>query len=212
MCKLLLIGTGGHFRSVISCLDRTHYTEIALIDFSDSIGQSREGLIIIGSDDDLPALYLRGYRHAFISIGSVGAPTVRQRIYQELKGIGFTLPSIIDKTAIIAEKSRIGEGVFVGKGCILNTGSSVGDCAIINTGSIVEHDTSIGDFCHIATGCCLAGNMKVGPNTHVGIGSSAIQGVNIGENSIIGAGSVVVHDIPANVVAMGIPCQPRRKR
>lgn len=39
-----------------------------------------------------------------------------------------------------------------------------------------------------------------------------LPGVRIGENSIIGAGSVVTHDIPANVVACGNPCRPRKVR
>ena len=36
-------------------------------------------------------------------------------------------------------------------------------------------------------------------------------GVTIGENSVIAAGSVVVRDIPANVVAMGVPCKVYRE-
>ena len=32
-------------------------------------------------------------------------------------------------------------------------------------------------------------------------------GVTIGENSVIAAGAVVTKDIPANVVAMGVPCR-----
>lgn len=35
--------------------------------------------------------------------------------------------------------------------------------------------------------------------------------VRIGKNSVIGAGSVVTKDIPANVVAMGVPCRVVRE-
>ena len=34
-----------------------------------------------------------------------------------------------------------------------------------------------------------------------------MPGVTIGDNTVIGAGSVVTKDIPANVVAYGIPCK-----
>ena len=47
---------------------------------------------------------------------------------------------------------------------------------------------------------------------HVWIGSNVVimPGVTIGENCVIGAGSVVTHDIPANSVAVGVPCRVMR--
>ena len=45
----------------------------------------------------------------------------------------------------------------------------------------------------------------------IGTSSTVLCGVTIGENAIIGAGSVVTKDIPANVVAMGVPCKVVRK-
>ena len=40
---------------------------------------------------------------------------------------------------------------------------------------------------------------------------TVLPGVTIGENSVIASGSVVTKDIPANVVAMGIPCEVVRE-
>ena len=37
------------------------------------------------------------------------------------------------------------------------------------------------------------------------------QGVTIGDNTIIGSGSVITKDIPANVVAAGVPCKVIRE-
>ena len=41
------------------------------------------------------------------------------------------------------------------------------------------------------------------------IGANAVVcgGVTIGQGSVIGAGSVVTRDIPAGVVAAGVPCR-----
>lgn len=46
-------------------------------------------------------------------------------------------------------------------------------------------------------------------SSRVWLGANVVvlPGVTIGENSIVGAGSVVTKDIPANVVAGGIPCR-----
>lgn len=47
----------------------------------------------------------------------------------------------------------------------------------------------------------------IGANVFVGAGVRVLKGVKIGDNSIIGAGSVVAKDIPANVIAAGVPAK-----
>ncbi len=38
-----------------------------------------------------------------------------------------------------------------------------------------------------------------------------LPGVSIGDNTVVGAGSVVTKDLPANVVAVGVPCRVLRQ-
>ncbi len=49
--------------------------------------------------------------------------------------------------------------------------------------------------------------IKVGNNVYIGTGAFIMQGVTIGNNVIIGARAVVTHDIPDNVVAVGMPAK-----
>lgn len=44
-------------------------------------------------------------------------------------------------------------------------------------------------------------------NVWIGVGVKIMKGVHIGKNTMIGAGSIVTKDIPANVIAAGIPCK-----
>ena len=60
-------------------------------------------------------------------------------------------------------------------------------------------------------GACYAKPVKIGNNVWVGAGVHINQGVTIGDNTIIGSGSVITKDIPANVVAAGVPCKVIRK-
>lgn len=45
----------------------------------------------------------------------------------------------------------------------------------------------------------------IGDNVFIGTRTMVLKGVTIGANSVIGAGSVVVSDIPAGVIAAGVP-------
>ena len=49
--------------------------------------------------------------------------------------------------------------------------------------------------------------VHIGRNVWIGAGAVILPGVTIGDNSVIGAGAVVTRDIPANVVAFGVPCR-----
>lgn len=57
----------------------------------------------------------------------------------------------------------------------------------------------------------VAKPISVGSNVWIGAGSTILAGVAIGDNSVIGAGSVVTKSIPANVVAVGVPCKVLRE-
>lgn len=208
--KLLLIGGGGHCKSVIdSVLSSQEYAEVGIIDNATKI--SYQGVETLGSDEDLPLLLQRGWEYAFITVGSVGNTKVRRKLFDNAKTMGFTIPTIVDPTAAIAKEISLGEGVFIGKNAVVNSNASIGTCAIINSGAIIEHDCSVRDFAHISPGTILCGQVSVGCDSHVGAGSVVKQSINIGNDALIGAGSVVVENIPDNAKAYGNPCRLAKK-
>jgi len=206
--NIILIGGGGHAKSIIDSLRL--YDDIKIIgilDTKDKRGQFVDGIEIIGSDEDLAYYYARGVTQALISIGSIGSPQIRVKVYEMIKKIGFSLPNVIDPSAVLSNNIILGEGNYIGKGVILNTGVKIGNNCIINTGCIIEHGCIINDFAHIAPGSTLCGEVKIGQMTHIGAGSVIIQSKKIGKESIIGAGSIVVSDISAYAKAYGNPCR-----
>ena len=206
--RILLVGGGGHCRSVLDCLlNQGAYSEIGIIEREAGGASTIAGVSVAGTDADLPELFAKGWTNAAITLGSVGNPARRHVLFQMLREIGFSLPAIVDPSAVIGRNVVLGEGTFVGKRAVVNTGTKVGRCAIINTGAILEHDCSIGDFVHISPGCTLCGAVSVGENSHIGAGSVVRQQIEIGSNVLIGAGSVVVKDIAGGVKAYGNPCR-----
>ena len=203
--KLLLIGGGGHCHSVIdSVVLSGKYDEVGIIDFVDC---TYEGILTVGTDDDLPRLFCEGWNDAFITVGSVGNTDNRHRLYNQVISLGFNVPAVIDPSAIIAGDAVISSGVYVGKRTVINSGAFIDECSIINTGSIIEHDCKIGSFTHISPGSILCGQVTVGNDSHIGAGSVIRQQITIGDNSMIGAGSVVVSDIASDCKAYGNPCK-----
>lgn len=52
-----------------------------------------------------------------------------------------------------------------------------------------------------------SGQVSIGNNVYIATNVTVLKGVTIGDNCIIGAGAVVNKSIPANSVAVGVPCR-----
>ena len=55
-------------------------------------------------------------------------------------------------------------------------------------------------------------SVKIGSNVWVGTGVVITRGVNIGDGAIIGANSVVTKDVPAFMIAAGVPARVIKSR
>lgn len=211
--KILLVGGGGHCRSVLdTLLTLDIYDQIGIIERDAAEGRDMLGIPIVGTDADLPRLFDSGWTNAAVTLGSIGTPIRRRELFHTLKSLGFALPVIADPSSVIGHEVTAGEGSFIGKRAVINSGTHMGICSIVNTGAILEHDCWTGDFAHIAPGATLCGNVILGDDVHVGAGAVVRQGIRIGNGSLIGAGSVVVKDVAGYTEAFGNPCRMIRSR
>ena len=208
MENLILIGGGGHCKSVIDTIqENREYNIIGILDLPEKGDEKILGIKIIGTDDMLDRYFEKGIKYAFITMGSVGDASSRKKLCSLASQIGFEFPNIVDKIAIVSRHAKLGQGNFIGKGAIINSESRIGSNCIINTGAIIEHDCIVGDFCHIAPGATLSGGVNVGDNTHIGTNATVIQNIKIGQGVIVGAGSVVIKDISDGSVVAGVPAK-----
>ncbi len=199
--KLLLIGGGGHCKSVLdSLLPTSEYAQIGIVEKSNENGDSIFGIPIVGVDEDLPFLFRQGYKHAFFAVGSTANPAMRIKFYKELKQYGFQIPNIFDRSAVISGYAEFGEGVFVGKNAVVNAAAKIGNGAIINTAAVIEYECQIGNFAHIAPCAVVTGGAVIGDFAHVGTGSIVKKKIEIGSNAMVGAGVVVANNIPEGAI------------
>jgi len=188
--QLLLIGGGGHCKSVIDVIEQENkYVIAGIIDKKELIGQKVLGYEIIGCDDDLSNL-LQDFKYAFITLGQIRSPESRIRLFDQLNKIGFEIPSIQSPRAYVSKFATIGKGTVVMHDALINANASVGNNCIINTKALVEHDAVVSDHCHISTGAILNGGTVVKQGAFFGSGSVSKEYINIPENSFIKAGSL----------------------
>lgn len=196
--KLIIFGAGGFSKSIIDSLDSEKYELTGFIDkYKSGISQSYP---ILGKDiSDIDN------KDDFYYFIGVGQPSVRKHYLNVVHKHKLKLINIIDKTALLSSKVKLGKGVFIGKLCIINRDCYIHDAVVINTRSLIEHGNKIGLCSNISTNVVLNGDVHVGEETFIGSCTVVNGQIKIGSQSVIGSGSVVIRNIPNNVVVAGSP-------
>ncbi|HBE76239.1 MAG TPA: sugar acetyltransferase [Firmicutes bacterium] len=208
---VILLGSGGHGRILLEMLQQQSITVLAVVDPRCPVARIPHNIRLL-RDDKAVLDYPVGQIQLVNGLGSVGDTAKRQQIYEYFKTKGYQFMTTRHHGAIISPEVQMGEGVQVMAGVVIQIGTMIAANTIINTRAVVEHDCVIGKHVHIAPGAVLSGGVHVADSVHIGVGATIIQGVAIGKRTIIGAGAVVVHDIPENVVAVGVPARIIKSR
>jgi serine O-acetyltransferase len=81
-------------------------------------------------------------------------------------------------------------------------------------GVIISGDTVIGDDVIVRNGVTLGlkrtgerGAPTIGDRVDIGAGAKLLGPIHVGDDAIIGANAVVIGDVPANALAVGVPAR-----
>lgn len=201
--NLILIGGGGHCKSVIDVAESAGNNIIGILDMPEDIGKSVLDYKVIGTDDDIPQFADKA--EFIITVGFIKSPAIRMRIFDKVRECGGKLATIIASSAHVSRYASLGEGTVVMHQAVVNAGAKIGENCIINTFCNIEHDTVIGDQCHISTGTMVNGDCKVGKMCFIGSQSVLANGISICDDVIVGAGSLVRKNILKPGIYSGNP-------
>lgn len=206
MKPLILVGGGGHCKSVIDVAEFAGYTILGILDRPEEVGKKVLGYDVIGTDDEMIKYVDKA--DFIVTVGQIKSPALRIKLHQMIDNVGGHLATIIAPTAHVSKYATIGEGTVIMHHAFVNAEANIGKGCIINTASAIEHEAIVSDYCHISTGAIVNGGAMVGEESFVGSQTVISQCVSIGSRAVIGAGSAVVSDLPANCIAVGVPAKP----
>lgn len=183
--RLLVIGAGGHGRSVAEAVLMAGEYELA--GFADDGWETlREvwGHPVLGGTEDLAAL--RG--HAGRAVVALGNNAARERLHGVLRGLGFELATIVHPRAFVSPRAFLGAGCAVMAGAVVGTEAQLGEGVIVNCGAIVDHHATVEDFGHLGVNACMAGGTLLGRGGWMQAGSALGYGVRIPAGAVLGPG------------------------
>ena len=195
--ELLIMGFGGHARSVADIALACGYSKLLFMDVS-----AREGEHFL----DYPVLVQAPSKHWHCVLAS-GHNHHREMQMQEAQENGWSIETLLSPHATRGIGSQIGMGSLVAHHAHVGPMVVVGNACIINTGAIVEHECRIGDFSHVSINATVAGRVSLGRNVFIGAGAIVRNGLSICDQVTVGAGATVVSDIVEPGIYVGTPAK-----
>ncbi len=197
---ILVLGAGGHGKSVVSVLLASG-SPVAGV-FDDDPG-NRGGIVlgvpIIGSISDFGR-----YADALAVIG-IGDNAARRRVAGQFPNARWA--RVLYPQAYISPTARTGVGTVVFPGAVVGADVLAGKHVIVSANTTLGHDTVVGDYAHIAPGVQIGGGARIGSGAMLCLGSIVCPQVEVGEGAILAAGAVAVDNIPAGATAFGTPAR-----
>lgn len=203
MRPLILIGGGGHCKSVIEVAESCGRTIRGILDVPAEVGREVLGYPVIGTDDEI-ASYADSCEFV-ITVGFIKDPSLRIKLYGQVLDSGGKLATLVASTAYVSRHARLGQGTVVMHHAFVNAGAEVGVNVILNTCSNIEHGVHIGSQCHVSTGVMVNGDCRIGDNCFIGSQSVLANGVSVCNDVLVGAGSFVRKSIIRPGVYSGNP-------
>jgi sugar O-acyltransferase (sialic acid O-acetyltransferase NeuD family) len=115
--------------------------------------------------------------------------------------------TIVHPAATVSSSSRIGPGSVLLANVVLTAAVTIGAHVAIMPNVTITHDNVIEDFATIASGVCLGGHVRIGQGAYVGSGALIREDRSVGRRAMVGMGSVVLADVPAGQVWIGMPAR-----
>jgi sugar O-acyltransferase (sialic acid O-acetyltransferase NeuD family) len=192
MKNIILIGGGGHCKSVIDVIEQEGRFEIAgIVDKPELLGSNVSGYSIIGNDSDLGSLSKK-YQYALITIGQIKSPALRIKLFELAVKSGFILPTVVSPRAYVSKHAMVGKGTIIMHDALTNANAKIGENCIINSKALIEHDVIIENHCHISTGSIINGGTIIRNNTFFGSNSVTKENIIVKKQSVIGGGMAVL--------------------
>lgn len=191
--RVLIVGAGGHGRSVAEALELLGVIDIAgFVDDNWPCSSAVWSYPVLGDTSDFAALR----QYAELAVVAIGNNSAREHLTRRLTEAGFRLLTVIHPRACVSPRAIVSAGVTVMAGAVVSAEAVLDEGAIVNCGAVVDHDCHVAAFGHLGVGACMAGGSALGARALLQAGVAVGRGIRVPADVVMpsAAGSIALED------------------
>ncbi|MEY2937501.1 MAG: hypothetical protein RL062_90 [Bacteroidota bacterium] len=146
----------------------------------------------------------------FAPMTGVKMNTLRQKIYEEGKGMGYTYISYISSKATVCG-NQIGENCFILEDNTLQPFTTIGNNVVMWSGNHIGHHGVIEDHVFFTSHVVLSGHCHVKQRAWFGVNATIRDYTVIGEGCLISMGALVTKSTEDGGLYIGSPAKKQEK-
>lgn len=146
---------------------------------------------------------------AFVAVSYVQLNRLRERLFKQIKSLGYQCATYISSRAFVWRTATIGENCMIFENNVLQHGVRVEDNVILWSGNHVGHQSVICQSAYIASHAVISGFCEVGARCFVGVNATLADNIKVAEDCMIASGALVNRSTEAGVIYVGNPAIKR---
>lgn len=197
--KIVIVGTG---ETADIAYDYFRYdSDFEVVAFSvnnEFLTSNKYSELPLVSLEELNNNFPPSHYKTFVAMSSGKLNRNRQKVYEEVKELGYECVSYISSKAFVWRTAKIGENCFIFENNVIQHGVEIGNNVILWSGNHIGHQTRIRDHVFVSSHCVISGYCDIGENSFLGVNATVADHVKVNRDCFIGMGAVVSKEVPEN--------------
>ena len=165
--RWLILGSGGHGRSVADAIRAQGDAVLGFLDDSRPADELVAGVPVLGplrlAWDFMTQPCPEGAPTPDRFVVAIGNPVLRQRWQQVLEAAGAPVGVVVHPRACVSPSAQLAPGCVVLARAVVNADAQLERGVLVNSGGVVDHDASCGAYSQLGVNAAMAGCRRLGP-------------------------------------------------
>ena len=150
--------------------------------------------------EQLVDLYPPDKYNAFVAVGYTQMNSIREKLYYQVKKMGYVLHNYISSRCSFLTDEIIGDNNLILEDNTVQPYVKIGSNNVLWSGNHIGHDTVLYDHITVTSHVVISGYCKIGNNCFLGVNATLHNEIELSSGTLVAAGAIIKKNTSENEV------------